>query len=255
MTQRSGQFEPAEQKDGVQQPEAVSAPEPEKEGEPEPLSPDAPPAPEPEDPKAPEKEDDPAPEKQNDPAPKKNAPSGKKAPHGKKAPPKKRPPKSTGRLLIDLLIKIAVTVAVIWATLTFVLGLSAHYGNNMYPAVHDGDLLISFRLQKPFINAVVLYKVDGKTDVGRVIAMEGSVVDIAANGLLTVNGVAPSTEIFYATYQADGSPISFPYTVEPGKVFILNDFREDTNDSRVFGAVDKNDLEGPLLLAIRRRNF
>ena len=182
------------------------------------------------------------------PAQKKHAPS-------KKAPPRKAPPKTTKQLLIGLLVKIAVTVALVWAVFAFVLGLSVHYGNNMYPAVHDGDLLVSFRLQKPFINAVVLYKLDGKTQVGRVIALEGSVVDIAENGSLTVNGVTPAEEVFYATYQADGSPVTFPYTVEPGKVFILNDFRSDTNDSRLFGAVDRKDLQGPLLFTVRRRNF
>ena len=121
------------------------------------------------------------------PAQKKHAPS-------KKAPPRKAPPKTTKQLLIGLLVKIAVTVALVWAVFAFVLGLSVHYGNNMYPAVHDGDLLVSFRLQKPFINAVVLYRMDGKTQVGRVIALEGSVVDIAENGSLTVNGVFPSEE-------------------------------------------------------------
>ena len=182
-------------------------------------------------------------------------PTQKKTAPSKKAPPKKAPPKTTKQLLIGLLVKIAVTVALVWAVFAFVLGLSVHYGNNMYPAVHDGDLLVSFRLQKPFINAVVLYRMDGKTQVGRVIALEGSVVDIAENGSLTVNGVFPSEEIFYATYQADGSSITFPYTVEPGKVFILNDFRSDTNDSRLFGAVDRKDLKGPMLFTMRRRNF
>ena len=193
---------------------------------------------------------DAAPEPKETPklAQKKTAPS-------KKAPPRKAPPKTTKQLLIGLLVKIAVTVALVWAVFAFVLGLSVHYGNNMYPAVHDGDLLVSFRMQKPFINAVVLYRMDGKTQVGRVIALEGSVVDIAENGSLTVNGVFPSEEIFYATYQADGSPITFPYTVEPGKVFILNDFRSDTNDSRLFGAVDRKDLKGPMLFTMRRRNF
>ena len=178
----------------------------------------------------------------------------KKAPK-KKAPPKKAPPKTTGQLLVGLLIKIAVVAALVWAVFSFVLGLSVHYGNNMFPAIHDGDLIVSLRLQKPYINSAVLYRINGETEVGRVIALEGSVVDIAENGSLTVNGITPTEEVFYATYQAEDSPISFPYTVEEGKVFILNDFRSDTNDSRTFGAVDRKDLMGPLLFTARRRNF
>lgn len=238
MSQISGQ-DSAEAKAGGQTPETVPVPEPETAEEPTPQD-------------APEKTE---PEKTE---PEKKAPSGKAPPKkssSKKASPKKAPPKSTGRLLAELLIKVAAAAALVWALFAFVLGLSVHYGNNMYPAVHDGDLLVSFRLQKPYINSVVLYSVNGKTEVGRVIALEGSVVDISENGMLTVNGVSPSEEVFYATYQAENSPISFPYTVESGKVFILNDFRTDTNDSRLFGAIDRKDLKGPMLFTVRRRNF
>lgn len=54
---------------------------------------------------------------------------------------------------------------------TFVLGVTIHYGSNMYPMVRDGNLVFSLRLQKPYINAAVLYKHEGKTPVGRVIAL------------------------------------------------------------------------------------
>lgn len=175
----------------------------------------------------------------------------KKKPPGR--PPKKQ--KTTKQLIIGVLIKIAVIALVVWGVFTFVLGITIHYGNNMHPMVRDGDLVISLRLQKPYINAAVLYAHDGKTTVGRVIALEGSVVDIAENGGITVNGNTPTEEVFYLTYPADGSGIEYPYTVPQGKVFILNDFREDTDDSRSFGAVDVGELKGPLLLTLRRRGF
>ena len=174
-----------------------------------------------------------------------------KNPKGK--PRKKK--KTTKQLVIGLLIKIAVIVLVVWGVFTFVLGITIHYGNNMHPMVRDGDLVITLRLQKPYINAAVMYGHDGKTTVGRVIAMEGSVVDISDNGGITVNGNTPTEEVFYPTYPANGSEIQYPYTVPQGKVFILNDFREDTNDSRSFGAVDTGDLQGTLLLTMRRRGF
>lgn len=174
-----------------------------------------------------------------------------KNPKGK--PRKKK--KTTKQLVIGLLIKIAVIVLVVWGVFTFVLGITIHYGNNMHPMVRDGDLVITLRLQKPYINAAVMYGHDGKTTVGRVIAMEGSVVDISDNGGITVNGNTPTEEVFYPTYPANGSEIQYPYTVPQGKVFILNDFREDTNDSRSFGAVDTGELKGTLLLTMRRRGF
>ena len=173
----------------------------------------------------------------------------------KKAPSKKRKKKTTKQLLIGLLIKIGVIVLTVWLLLTFVLGFTIHYGNNMYPSVRDGDLVVSFRLQRPYINAAVLYEHEGKTKVGRVIALEGNTVAISDSGEMTVNGIIPSEEVFYPTYPAEGSDIQFPYTVEPGKVFILNDFRSDTLDSRSFGAVDVRDVDGPILMMLRRRGF
>ena len=174
----------------------------------------------------------------------------KKKPKGK--PPKK---KTTKQLAIGLAVKIGAVVLVVWGLFTFVLGITIHYGNNMHPMVRDGDLVITLRPQSPYINAAVMYKHDDKTTVGRVVALEGSVVDIAKNGGITVNGNVPTEEVFYPTYPADGSDIKYPYTVPQGKVFILNDFREDTNDSRSFGAVDAGDLQGTLLLTMRRRGF
>ena len=184
---------------------------------------------------------------------KENADRPRKKPKPGGRPPKKE--KTTGQMLLSLLIKIAVIVLIVWGLFSFVLGITIHYGNNMHPMVRDGDLVISLRLQKPYINAAVMYKHDGKTTVGRVVAMEGSVVDIAGNGDFTVNGNVPPEEVFYPTYPAGGSEIQYPYTVPQGKVFILNDFREDTNDSRSFGAVDMGDLKGNLLLTMRRRGF
>lgn len=190
--------------------------------------------------------------------PKEEASKPVKKGKGKK-PPAKRPPakkqKTTSQMLVSLLIKIGVVAAVVFLTFKFVLGFTVYYGNNMHPAVRDGDLIVSLRLQSPYLNAAVMYEHDGETKIGRVVALEGDTVDITDKGELMVNGNIPSEEVFYPTYKAENSGIKFPYTVESGKVFILNDFRNDTKDSRSFGTVDKSDLKGPLLLTMRRRGF
>ena len=136
-----------------------------------------------------------------------------------------------------------------------VLCVNLHYGNNMHPAVRDGDLCIAYRLQKPYINAVVLYEWGGKTCVGRVVALEGDVIDISPEGALKINGVNPAEEVFYATIPAENAAITYPYTVESGKAFILNDFRTDTDDSRSFGAVELKAIKGNFLLSLRHRDF
>ena len=164
-------------------------------------------------------------------------------------------PASTKRLAISLLIKIAAIALAVWLVFTFVLGITINYGSDMHPAVNDGDLVVSLKLQRPFLNAAVLYRHDGKMRAGRVVGLPGNIIDISEKGELYVNNAIASEDIFYPTYKAEGSAVSFPYTVEEGKAFILNDHREDTDDSRIFGAVDMKDIDGPFLFTLRRRGF
>ena len=175
----------------------------------------------------------------------------------KKAPKKKKKKKkkTTAQMLIGFLIKLAATALAVWLLFTFVLGIVIHYGNNMHPAIRDGDLIISLRLQRPFLNAAVMYEHDEKTCIGRVVGMPGNVIDISDEGALTVNGVAPAEEVFYPTHRCETSDITYPYTVGEDQVFILNDFRSDSADSRLFGAVDMKDVKGPVLIMLRRRGF
>ncbi len=174
-----------------------------------------------------------------------------------KPPEEKRqiPRVSTKRLAVNLLLKVCAAALAVWLVFTFVLGLTINYGNQMHPAVNDGDLVVSLKLQRPYLNAAVLYEHEGKKRVGRVVGLPGNVIDITERGQLIVNGVSPPEEIFYPTFKAEGSAVEFPLTVEEGRVFILNDFREDTSDSRTFGTVSTDSLEGPLLLTLRRRGF
>ena len=178
-------------------------------------------------------------------------------PPDEKARNNKEPPKplSTKRLAISLLIKLAVIALAVWLVLAFVIGITINYGNNMHPAVNDGDLVITLKLQRPYLNAAVLYRHDGKTRTGRVVGLPGNVIDISGKGELLVNGAIASEDVYYPTYQAENSTVSYPYTVEEGKAFILNDHREDTDDSRSFGAVDLSGIDGPFLLTLRRRGF
>lgn len=176
-------------------------------------------------------------------------------PERKQPPKKRRRKKSTLRLFLTLLLKLALIAAAVWALLNFVLGVAIHYGNNMYPALRDGDLIVAYRLQRPYLNAAVLYERGGEQSLARVIAMPGDVVEISETGALSVNGIAPAEEVFYPTYPAETGNVSYPLTVGEDQVFLLNDFRTDQTDSRSFGPVDLEDLIGPVLLTMRRRGF
>ena len=189
--------------------------------------------------------------------PKRNKEEIRGRPPDEKARNNKEPPKpiSTKRLAINLMIKIAAIALAVWLVLAFVIGITINYGNNMHPAVNDGDLVITLKLQRPYLNAAVLYRHDGKTRTGRVVGLPGNVIDISGKGELLVNGAIASEDVYYPTKKAENSKVTYPYTVEEGKAFILNDYREDTDDSRTFGAIDLSEIDGPLILSLRRRGF
>ena len=156
--------------------------------------------------------------------------------------------------LAKLLIKIAVLTIIVVIVLTWILGLHRMTGNNMFPFVKDGDLCIAYKLDDYTTGDVVLYRNDeGKMKLGRIVAVGGQSVDFPKDGGYTVDGYQPSDEITYQTFGANG--VKYPIDVGNDEVFIMNDFRSDTDDSRQFGGVKKSDIDGKLLFLIRRRGF
>lgn len=97
---------------------------------------------------------------------------------------------------------------------------------------------------------VVFHNPDASSDhdilVKRVIATAGQTVDLQ-DGKVLVDGVALDEP--YATgmsyplsTQSPGAEVSFPYTVPEGCVWVMGDNRENSADSRYFGAVPDSDL-------------
>lgn len=157
-------------------------------------------------------------------------------------------------LWMRFLIKLISIVAVTSVLFTWVFGLYRMTGNYMFPSVKDGDLCVVYKLEDYHINDVVSYKDDnGKTRIGRIVAIEGQSVDFPEEGGYTVDGYHPSEEITYQTFGCEGQKT--PIVVPAGSYFIMNDFRSDTNDSRQTGTVERSQLHGKLMFIIRRRGF
>lgn len=155
---------------------------------------------------------------------------------------------------ISLLTRVIVLVIIAYMIFTQVFLLSRTEGNEMFPAVKDGDLLIVFRLQDNYEkNDVITYKVSGVRKVGRYIAQEGDVVTMDDTGTLLVNAAVQSGEIIYPTYAKEG--INYPYEVPKGHVFILGDHRNQAIDSRDFGAISMDKVEGKVITLLRRRGL
>lgn len=155
---------------------------------------------------------------------------------------------------IDLLIRIIILAILGYLFFTQVFLLARAEGNQMFPAIKDGDLIIGFRWQQNYEkNDVITYNIDGERKVGRYIAQEGDVVTMDDTGTLLVNGTVQSGEIMYPTYAKEG--IEYPFRVPSNHVFILGDYRTQAKDSRDHGSVSMDDVEGKVITILRRRGL
>ena len=160
----------------------------------------------------------------------------------------------TAKGYIALLIRIVLIAALGAVIFTKVFLVTQAAGNEMFPAVKDGDLLIAFRLQRGYAkNDVIVYSHDGKKCAGRIIALGHDVVTLDDSGRLLVNGTEQTGEILYPTYAAEG--LSYPYTVSEGSVFVLGDHRTAAHDSREQGEIPMKDIEGKVITLLRRRGL
>ena len=122
--------------------------------------------------------------------------------------------------------------------------------------IRDGDVLFYYRMQRDIrVGDVLAVKVDGQTQIGRVVAVGTETVDISPEGQLLVNGNVVSEEIFYATYLVSGTNVTYPYDVPEDSYFLRSDFRTNGYDSRNYGSVSRSDVKGKVITVMRRRGI
>ena len=168
---------------------------------------------------------------------------------------KQRAPTSVLSDILLLLLKILIVILLFVLLFTFLFGATRYNDVAMEPNIKSGDLVIYKRYDKDFTTGQeAVLKYQGKTQVMRVVAVAGDTVDMTADGLV-INGDLqeepdPQKETLPYT-----EGITFPVTLKKGEVFLLGDDRENSADSRVYGAVQQEDTLGKVLNIIRRRNF
>ena len=175
--------------------------------------------------------------------------------HIRDKPASTRP--AEGNTLLHLLIKLLAAAVLSALLFIFAIGIYPQHGIRMYPAVRDGDLVVTIKIRPSYqTGTVVGYRTPaGKLQIGRIVAAEGETVSFTETGYVEVNGLLRSEEIFFPAETAPDSDITFPYMVPEGCFFILNDQRTQCDDSRTFGAVSREDLRGSAFWLFRRREF
>jgi signal peptidase I len=155
---------------------------------------------------------------------------------------------------INLGLEILFLLLVGLLLFTQVFMLTQVKGNSMFPALKDGDLVIAFRMQQDYAKRdVIVYTADGETRIGRIVARATDVVTIDESGNLLVNGTNQTGEIMYPTYAKEG--YTYPLQVPENHVFVLGDYRTQTEDSRDFGPISMEDVQGKIITIVRRRGL
>lgn len=103
------------------------------------------------------------------------------------------------RRFIKLMIKLAILAGVFILMFKYVFGIHYLRGNYMFPALKDGDLILTYKLEDPVKNDVVLYDMNGEERLGRIVGYAGDTIAFSVDGELMVNGCVASEEIFYPT--------------------------------------------------------
>ena len=159
-----------------------------------------------------------------------------------------------------LAVRLIYLAVIFYLLFTYCFLITQCHGQDMFPAMKDGDLCVVFRVQtqklfgeKIVADDIIAYRTDGKRAFGRVVAVAGDVVMLSDSGSLMVNGVTEGGDIVFPTY-ARGD-LEYPYRVPEGCVFVLGDYRVNTTDSRILGPIPLESVEGKLITILRRREL
>lgn len=154
----------------------------------------------------------------------------------------------------SLALKAILVAAAGVVLFTQVLTVTIASGQGMFPSIKDGDLVVALRINRGYEqNDVVVYRQDGVRKIGRVAGKAYDLVYMDDSGSLLVNGVSETGEILYPTYAKEG--ITYPLQLAEDEIFVLGDYRTKSEDSRDYGAIPADDVEGKVITVIRRRGL
>ena len=148
------------------------------------------------------------------------------------------------------LVKIAIFTLAILISFKFILGLTTMDSDYMVPNVKYHDNVIYSRYYNTYaLRDVVVYEYNGETYIGRVVGMPGYTVTTNSNGNVFQNGnLVYEDDVKFTSNRS----IEVEYTLSDDQYFIICDDRSQNFDSRQFGPISEDDIDGKVLLILRR---
>lgn len=167
----------------------------------------------------------------------------------------KRKTRLVKQLRYDALIKVTVSVIALYITFSCIFGITLAPTNDMFPAVHEGDLIIYYRPGRIINTDVVIYETpEGDAQIGRIEGTQGETVGKTEGGLLTVNGniqpIQKRSGLYDETYAGEKD---LSGEIGQEEYLVLGDRRETAEDSRAFGMIPRKAIKGKVFTIVRRR--
>lgn len=163
-------------------------------------------------------------------------------------------PKKIRKDLIRFFANVLVLALLIFLTFTVFFKVDIAKGTDMFPSIKDGDVLLSYRLEKKYVKGdVVIYQAEDQLRCGRIVAIGGDTVKIKINGEFSVNNTVQSEEIVFPTYPLNDEEVSFQ--LDANTYYILGDYRTESTDSRILGSISEDNIQSKVISIFRRRGI
>ena len=166
------------------------------------------------------------------------------------------------RALRSFLFRTAALALVIYVLFFHIVGITTMPSRDMYPRLDAGDMLLYYRLERnPKAQDIVV--IEKAADSGektqrfvcRVVAAPGDSVEVSAEKGLCVNGnTMIENNVFYPT-DAYENRMEYPVKLGEGEYFVMADRRNGGMDSRYFGPVKQEEIQGVVITILRRNNL
>ncbi|HMP82191.1 MAG TPA: signal peptidase I [Verrucomicrobiota bacterium] len=162
---------------------------------------------------------------------------------------------SAFRHLVQLVLVGSLAFGCYWVVSHHVLQMVEVSGSSMSPTLRNADYYLlnrlAFFLREPQPNDIVVLcdPVDNRYSVKRIIAREGDSLELK-DGKVFINGRRlnePYLPRGTMTFAGEGHSGSMRFVCGEGQYFVMGDNRNNSADSRSYGAIPKNKILGTIL--------